>query len=190
MPKESYEEKKRKTLENIRFQLERFRIQNNMEDIERVYNILENYFLLTYLGSKDKKDISPTYLSIFTGKGPGSLFDIEKKTIKVFTKNHNKNIRELSVKDVILSVITRYEFDKAVENYDLINPSREVELDDYDDYDNKEILGFDMDLEPADVPDRPITNSMEDVDGGKRKTRNKKRKNKTKKSIRKSKKKN
>jgi len=147
------------------------------KDIVRIYNIIEHFFVLKNLGSKRR------YSDIFFDEsGPGSWFDIEMRTIGVLLKH--KKIDGMTAKEIILSVISEKDFDKAVETYSKLNPEKE-EPDDYDDYDNESILGFDLEedaiTKPATAPE-PIRGSMEDVDGGHRiKSRPKKQTKKSKK---------
>ena len=149
------------------------------KDIVRIYNIIEHFFVLKNLGSKRR------YSDIFFDEsGPGSWFDIEMRTIGVLLKH--KNIHGMTAKEIILSVISEKEFDKAVDTYSKLNPENE-EPDEYDDYDSDSILGFDLEEDAITKPEKapePIRGTMEDVDGGNRKKQTKKRKKRDKRRTR------
>jgi hypothetical protein len=181
MTERNYIFEKNESISNVKQILDGFQIPASRGDITRVYDILENYYVIKYLGSVTEEN-KKRFMPIYFGKTPGSLFDIEKKSIKVFHQIRGRNIKEMTIKEILLCVISEREFDAAVQDYDKKNPDPERDFDDYDDYDNDEILGFDLEVEYL-----PKKSTMEEVDGGKRKTRSKKRKQKSKKSKRKSK---
>lgn len=133
------------------------------EDIRKVFGYLENFCNLTNDGN--------VRLQIFKSSGNCSIFWMKGK-VDLFFLNCARTYTRMNTKQVIVKMLGQEAYNAGLESY---STSAISNIDDGDDH------GLDAPLLEGETP-KQVKGSMEDVDGGSKRKRNKNKKTKKGKS--------